>query len=121
LISLFLVIVSALKIRKWGRASGKRKGAELYAFEKTTRLITDGIYRYIRHPMYSSLLFLIWGIFFKNPGPPADLLPDLPVAILSSVLLYITARLEEVENIAYFGKEYVEYRKKSYFFIPFVF
>jgi len=121
LISLFLVIAGTRKIRKWGQASRERKGADLYAFEKTTRLITDGIYRYIRHPMYSSLLFLTWGIFFKNPGSSADLLSELPVAILSSVLLYITARLEEVENIAYFGKEYVEYRKKSYFFIPFVF
>lgn len=121
LISLYLVIAGMLKIRKWGRASREREGAELYAFEKTTRLITNGIYRYIRHPMYSSLLFLTWGIFFKNPGTLAGLLLDLLIAILSSILLYITARLEEIENIAYFGKEYLEYRKRSYLFIPYVF
>lgn len=120
-ISLYLVIAGTLQIRKGGHASGKREGTELYEFEKTTRLVTVGVYRYIRHPMYSSLLFLTWGIFFKNSGPLVDLILDLLIAILSSILLYITARLEENENIAYFGEEYVEYRKNSYFFIPYIF
>jgi protein-S-isoprenylcysteine O-methyltransferase Ste14 len=36
--------------------------------EKTTSLVTTGIYGYIRHPLYSSLLFLTWGVFFKRPS-----------------------------------------------------
>jgi protein-S-isoprenylcysteine O-methyltransferase Ste14 len=44
------------------------------AIEKTTILVTTGAYRYIRHPLYSSLLFLAWGIFFKAPSWPGGLL-----------------------------------------------
>ncbi len=115
LLSLYMLIAGVWQIRKWGRASMTRKGNELYGFEKTTQLITRGIYKYIRHPMYSSLLFLTWGTFLKNTN-----LSLLFVAILSTILLYITARLEELENIAYFGEEYLEYRKKSHLFIPYV-
>lgn len=34
--------------------------------EKTARLVTDGVYRYIRHPMYAALLYLAWAIYLKN-------------------------------------------------------
>ena len=37
----------------WGR-----ENAALLELEKTSRLVTVGLYRYIRHPLYSSLLFL---------------------------------------------------------------
>jgi protein-S-isoprenylcysteine O-methyltransferase Ste14 len=114
-LSLYVLIAGTLQIRKMGHISRERKGTELYNFEKTTHLVTDGIYKYIRHPMYSSLLFLTWGTFFKYAN-----LSLLFVAILSSILLYITARLEELENIVYFGKQYVEYKKNSYLFIPYV-
>jgi protein-S-isoprenylcysteine O-methyltransferase Ste14 len=121
LVSIYMVVTGTVQIRRKGHASHERTGKELYSFEKTTRLVTHGIYRYIRHPMYSSLLFLTWGIFFKNPGPLQDIIRDFSISILSSLFLYITARLEELENIAYFGDEYVKYRKRSHLFIPYVF
>jgi protein-S-isoprenylcysteine O-methyltransferase Ste14 len=36
--------------------------AHLLVFEKTTALVTTGIYKYIRHPLYCSLFVLTWGI-----------------------------------------------------------
>ncbi len=33
--------------------------------EATTHLVTRGIYRYIRHPLYASLFYLVWGIFLS--------------------------------------------------------
>jgi len=35
--------------------------------EATTHLVTNGIYQFIRHPLYASLIYLTWGIFFKSP------------------------------------------------------
>ncbi len=40
----------------------------LLRFEKTTQLVTTGVFKYIRHPMYSSLFLLAWGVFFKGTG-----------------------------------------------------
>jgi protein-S-isoprenylcysteine O-methyltransferase Ste14 len=35
-------------------------------FEATTKLVTTGIYRYIRHPMYCSFIVFGFGVFFKH-------------------------------------------------------
>jgi protein-S-isoprenylcysteine O-methyltransferase Ste14 len=115
-LSLYLVIAAVLQLEKRGQSSMERKEVELYAFEKTTKLITQGIYRYIRHPMYSSLLFLTWGAFFKHTT-----LFLLIISLFSTLLLYITAKLEEHENMAYFGSAYTEYMKRTRMLIPFVF
>ncbi len=43
---------------------------EHFQFENTARLVTTGLYRRVRHPMYTSLLLLNWGLFLKSPVLP---------------------------------------------------
>lgn len=114
-ISLYLVIEGVVRFRKASKHGIRRVDEKLYRFEKTTELVTNGIYRYIRHPMYSSLLFLTWGIWFKQP-----LVITLPVALLSSVLLWLTATRDEKECISYFGDSYRSYMNGTKRFIPFI-
>ncbi|MFH1853404.1 MAG: isoprenylcysteine carboxylmethyltransferase family protein [Candidatus Neomarinimicrobiota bacterium] len=114
--ALVLVIAGTHLLRRSGRARSERDDATLYQFEKTTALVETGIYRYIRHPLYGSLLFLNWGIFFKHPAAV-----PLGVAILVSILLTATARIEEQENIAYFGPAYRDYMRRSKMFVPYLF
>jgi protein-S-isoprenylcysteine O-methyltransferase Ste14 len=115
LISLYMLIAGAFRLLKSGKPSGEREDDILYNFEKTTDLVTTGIYKYIRHPLYSSLFFLAWGIYFKHPTA----LMTLP-SVLASVLLYMTCLRDEKECIAYFGDRYREYMKVSKRFIPFI-
>ena len=89
---------------------------QLLAFEKTSSLVTSGIYRYIRHPLYSSLLFLTWGIFFKAPTWPGLLL-----ALAATLLLFATAWADEAECLRFFGASYQAYMKRSKRFVPFLF
>ena len=96
--------------------SGRDEQPELMAFEKTTRLVETGIFRYIRPPMYSSLLLLAWGIFFKAPGLPGGL-----AAAASTILLIATARADEAECLRFFGEEYRHYMQRTRMFIPFLF
>jgi protein-S-isoprenylcysteine O-methyltransferase Ste14 len=84
--------------------------------EATTRLVTIGIYRYIRHPLYASLLYLAWGIFFKFPSVLGGCL-----AFVCTGFLYATARADESECQEKFGMEYAGYMKKTKIFIPLVF
>jgi protein-S-isoprenylcysteine O-methyltransferase Ste14 len=65
--------------------------------------------------LYSSLVFLTWGIFFKNLNYIL-----LIISLFSSICLFLTARMDEKENIAYFGEKYSEYMKKTKMFIPFI-
>jgi protein-S-isoprenylcysteine O-methyltransferase Ste14 len=115
-LSLGLVILGVRLLRLIGRQDAGRSDPALLAMEKTSRLVTVGLYRYIRHPLYSSLLFLGWGMFFKSPS-----WLDAGLALLCTAFLVATARIEEGENIRYFGDEYVKYMQHSKMFIPYIY
>jgi len=113
IISLVLVILGVRLLREIGKQDSGRGDTSLLGLEKTSRLVTVGLYRYIRHPLYSSLLFLAWGMFFKSPS-----WLDAVLALLCTAFLVTTSLIEERENITYFGIEYAEYMKRSKMFIP---
>ncbi|MGV3581810.1 MAG: methyltransferase family protein [Methylophilus sp.] len=115
MISLFLVVVGVLQLFLMGKPDEKRDDVPMFHFEKTTVLVTSGIYRYIRHPIYGSLFFLCWGFFFKYPS-----LVGVVLALMSSVFLVATARVEEVECIRFFGESYRDYMKRSKMLVPFI-
>lgn len=115
-ISLFLVMHGVYLLNKVGRPDAQRDETPLVAFEKTTMLVAEGAYHYIRHPLYSSLLFLAWGVFFKAPSWAGGVL-----AVAASLCLVATAKVEEAEDIRFFGTAYREYMKQTRMFIPFLF
>ena len=113
--SIYPVLAGLRLLKIIGKPDQHLESETNYKFEKTTNLVTTGIYKYIRHPMYASLFYLGWGIFFKHIE-----VVQTVVLILLVIFLYLTARYEEKENIKHFGDEYSTYMKKSKMFIPFV-
>jgi protein-S-isoprenylcysteine O-methyltransferase Ste14 len=104
-------------LRTRGKAVEKRESdPSLLSFEKTTELVTSGIYKYIRHPLYCSLLLLTWGIFFKHIT-----LTVATLAVTATVFLVFTAKADEAECARFFGSQYQEYMKRSKMFIPYIF
>ena len=104
-------------LRTRGKPVPQREGdPSLLAFEKTTQLVTNGIYRYIRHPLYSSLLGLTWGIFFKSV-----LWQSFVLAGIATFFLIRTARADEAECIQFFGVPYREYMKHTKMFVPLIY
>lgn len=83
--------------------------------EKSTLPVTAGIYRYIRHPLYSSLLFLAWGVFFKHLS-----LPGAGLALVATFFPTLAARMQEVEDPEYFGDVYRDYMSRARMFTPFL-
>ena len=115
MVSLFMVVTGAIQLRLFGKPDDKRNDVPMLHFEKTTVLVTTGIYRYIRHPIYGSLFFLCWGFFFKDPSIAGGM-----IALVASVFLMLAAQVEETECIRFFGEEYLDYMKRSKRLIPFV-
>jgi protein-S-isoprenylcysteine O-methyltransferase Ste14 len=107
-VSLLLVIQGFYALRVIGRPRGY--------IENTTTLVRVGAYRYIRHPLYSSLLFLVWGAFLKDPSPLGGVL-----VVMATTALLATAKVEEGEVLAKFGADYAAYIKTTKMFVPFVF
>ncbi|MGD2147412.1 MAG: methyltransferase [Anaerolineae bacterium] len=115
--SIFPVVMGVRSLAGQGKPAEHREGAaHLLAFEKTTTVVSTGIYRYIRHPLYSSLLFLAWGIFFKVPTWMGACL-----AVGATLALLATARADEAECLRFFGAEYVAYMAQTKRFVPFLF
>jgi protein-S-isoprenylcysteine O-methyltransferase Ste14 len=114
-LSLYVVLAGILLMKKHGKAQNRREDDTLYAFEKTSEIVDKGIFAYIRHPLYCSLLLLTWALFFKSPSVLL-----VAVAVASTAFLFLTALAEEREDILFFGDSYKEYMKRTKMFIPFV-
>jgi protein-S-isoprenylcysteine O-methyltransferase Ste14 len=73
--------------------------------------VTDGLYRYVRHPLYTAGLVLIW------------LLPVLTWNLLAlnigfTVYILIGAQIEERKLLREFGDSYAKYRSRTPMLIP---
>jgi protein-S-isoprenylcysteine O-methyltransferase Ste14 len=113
--SLVFVLSAVFIMRKKGGVSKQRRDNTLLGFEKTTVLIESGIFKHVRHPMYSSLLFLAWGILLRHIEATLFV-----VALIATGSCIVAAMIEEKENIAYFGESYRHYMLKTKMFIPYV-
>ena len=115
-LSIYLVIRGHRALREQGSASTERADGALYEFEKTTTLVTTGIFKHIRHPMYASQMALAWGAYFQAPSMVGTLL-----AGLTTLFLLLTAKSDERECLAYFGEAYAAYMQNTRGFIPHVY
>jgi protein-S-isoprenylcysteine O-methyltransferase Ste14 len=114
-LSALLAIHGFQLLRRKGRPDNRRDDPTLLWVERTTVLVTVGAYQYIRHPLYGSFLLLTWGSFLFVPSWQGALL-----ALLASLNVIVAARVEEQENMLYFGAAYSDYAKRTKMFIPFV-
>ena len=80
---------------------------------KEHKLVTHGIYHWVRHPLYSvgTLLFLSFATMIDSWFIAA-------MAILAFILLAIRLPNEEAHLIEKFGDEYREYMKNTGAFLP---
>lgn len=113
--SVVLVVWGLVLLHRLGRSRPPAEGSPMFAWENTGTLVTTGVFRYIRHPMYASLLFFTWGALLKSVSVGA-----LALAAVATAALAATAKAEEMENIARFGQEYRDYMRRTRRFVPLV-
>ncbi len=92
---------------------GKHWSASL-ELKEDHRLVTKGVYRRVRHPMYLSLLILSVGQSLALPNYVAG-----PAALISMIVLIVFRMpAEERMMIEQFGDDYVAYRERTSRLIP---
>jgi protein-S-isoprenylcysteine O-methyltransferase Ste14 len=106
--SLGLAVHGSHLLRSIGRAQRR-------VMEETQAIVETGAYRYIRHPLYASLLFFVWGAFLKGIDATSAAL-----ALPATVAFALTARYEERFNLQRFGSRYAEYMRRTKMFVPFI-
>jgi protein-S-isoprenylcysteine O-methyltransferase Ste14 len=112
-LSLVVLGLGLHMIHMAGARDDQRRDSTLFGFEKTTTLVTAGIYGYIRHPLYGSLLFLSWGALLKEVTWFSACL-----GAVATLCLVATARADEAECVRYFGTAYEVYKARTKMFVP---
>ncbi len=83
---------------------------------RENKLVTDGIYSYIRHPQYVGLFLITMGFLIQWPS-----LITLLMWPVLTFAYYKLAKREERELKAVFEKEFLEYQEKVPALIPKIF
>ena len=73
-------------------------------------LVTEGVHRYVRHPLYSALFLCLWGLV-DNPL-------SLATAAWGSLYLLIGTYFEERKLITLYGEAYETYKRRVPAFFP---
>lgn len=98
--------MSFLGIRQWLDSDAMIRGP------RPEKLIVTGLYRWVRHPLYTATLLLLW------------LMPVMSWNLLAANLgftIYILVGayfFEEPKLVTQFGEAYVQYRRKTPMIIP---
>ena len=108
--ALVAVVCLVQTIRCWVRMGSDWR---MEASRDNTRLITDGLFRHIRHPIYafSVLLMLCSALILPS-------LPMLAVAAVHVLLMNLKARNEERHLLQTHGEDYARYLARTGRFFP---
>lgn len=85
-----------------------RAGTPVVPFEKSTALVTGGLFRYTRNPMYLGMILLLLGagLIFGSVGSL------LPIPLFAWIIVSNFIRGEENFLQELFGEEYRAYKSK---------
>ena len=86
--------------------------SQLVGRESKPELVTSGLYRWVRHPLYTAGLLFLW-------LTPSMTLNRLTLYACLTVYIIIGAYFEEKKLLRDFGKEYEDYRSRTPMLIPF--
>jgi protein-S-isoprenylcysteine O-methyltransferase Ste14 len=111
----WIMLFGAIPLPFYGFHALRTAGRSEGQVENTIALVTSGIYRYIRHPLYASLVLLGTGTFFKEITPLTA-----ACALVNLWAMAATAKTEEGEMLKKFGDEYARYMQRTKMFIPFI-
>ena len=81
----------------------------------TDTLVTQGIYRYVRHPMFTAFILILLGIGFLLNSPTFTFVM-VPLGI--AYIIWFAYNVDEKEAYEKFGNDYEKYKKQVPPFIP---
>ncbi len=102
------LIFVGMALAIWADRLFKKRKTTVKPFEKPSLFITEGPFRFSRHPMYLGFVLTLFGLAFGLGNIVAFL---APVAMfITFELLFIPQEEKSMEKT--FGQEYLEYKKR---------
>ena len=87
---------------------------QVHRARQHSRLVTDGLYKYVRHPQYTGLFIALFGEGVVH-WPTLFSVGLFPLVVFA---YYLLARREERKVLAEFGEFYRQYQRQVPMFIP---
>ena len=86
---------------------------QLFEEERSGKLITSGLYHFIRHPLYTFGLLFIW----LSPNVTVN---SFVMYLALTIYIFVGAYFEEKKLLREFGREYEEYKSNTPMIVPFL-
>jgi protein-S-isoprenylcysteine O-methyltransferase Ste14 len=112
---LIICQICCLGIMFWARLTFGFRSFHLTADSTKGKLVTNGPYRWLRHPIYASIIYFSWTCLISYPFIETI----ISVCLIVGGLL-IRMILEEKSLLANY-EEYASYSKRTKRLIPFIF
>jgi protein-S-isoprenylcysteine O-methyltransferase Ste14 len=109
-----LFIVVGLLMREWAIVKLGQFFSRTVQIKSEHQLITDGPYRWLRHPAYTGMIFIYLGIALAIG---TWLGAVITTGLMLAAILY-RIRVEEQVLIEKFGDEYRDYMKRTWGLLP---
>lgn len=110
-ISLTGLLLAAYVLRRYLRSPEGLK--DLFMEGETPALQTNGLHRWVRHPLYLFTFIMLWGAFLYKPTT-AMLITNIIITLYTLVAI----RFEEIKLLVMYGEAYQEYKKKVPAILP---
>ena len=99
----------------WARITFKSRSFHLTANPTEGGLVTNGPYRWLRHPIYAAVIYFSWACLIAFPKI------EVLVAVLFITIGLFTRMILEEKALNKAYPEYTEYSKRAKRLIPFIF
>jgi protein-S-isoprenylcysteine O-methyltransferase Ste14 len=106
----FALIAGVVQTGVWDFVGLSQLSAD-YQESTPARLVVDGLYRYVRHPLYTAGLVFIW-------LTPEMTFNRLVLWLVFSIYILIGAYFEERKLLVDFGQVYLDYQARTPMIIP---
>jgi protein-S-isoprenylcysteine O-methyltransferase Ste14 len=113
----FFLIFLGVAIHWIGILTLKRQFATMVVVSEGHKLVDTGIYKFIRHPIYTAILLELLGFGLALANWVSILLLLIPNAASLAYRIYV----EEKVLVKYFGEAYIDYERKTKRLIPGIF
>lgn len=103
-----VLVLTGFFIAGWAARAFSLAGTAIRPFEESTALVTTGLYRVTRNPMYLGMLLVLAGVALLF----GTISPWLPVPLFAWLMQSRFIRHEEAMLERTFAEEYIAYKRK---------